>query len=84
LLRTLRSRPHLRLKLKRQHLCLSATPAARQNPRRRLEPRRHGRKPAKPKPAKKAKPARARRKGATAKSRKAKHPSSRRRRGGRR
>jgi hypothetical protein len=32
LLRTLRPRPHLRLKLKRQHRCLSATPAARQNP----------------------------------------------------
>ena len=42
LLRTLRPRPHLRLKLKRQHRCLSATPAARQNRRRRLEHRRHG------------------------------------------
>ena len=42
LLRTLRPRPHLRLKLKRQHLCLSATPSARQNRCRRLEHRRHG------------------------------------------
>jgi hypothetical protein len=33
---------HLRLRLKRQHLCLSATPAARQNRSRRLEHRRHG------------------------------------------
>jgi len=42
LLRTLWPRPHLRLKLKRQHLCLSATPAAQQNRCRRLEHRRQG------------------------------------------